>query len=309
MRRVALALLSIAHVAAGTTEIYIYENEIWIGNAPHLEQITHDKAGKSYGTFSPAKDAVAYVEDCGNAAQGGCSPRLVFRDLKGNELYSFPPLLHSDRLPCLSVLHLDWIDRDRVGFHCHLNPSLSEYSVMSISKAASVAGYSGGPFAWSPDRTHMAYGGPVIHFAPPWAQSFFLCLDDQLMYPLRTSGKFCHDMDNPNEIAQKGATHIGIRALVSDLAWRPDGSAIAFVESIFDWVAPEPSATGGGDYLERGYFLVLVPLDGPAIRRPLTVNGRGSHALKWLGASTLEVRQDGANPQTFRLGPSGLSPK
>ncbi len=309
MRSVTLTLIFIAQVAAQSTELYLYENEIWIGNPPHLEQITHDKAGKSSVTFSPAKNAVAYVEDCGNAAKSGCSPRLVFRDLKGNPLYSFLPLRHSDGRACLSVLQFDWIDTDRIGFSCHVSPSLSEYSVMSISKAASIAGYSGGPFEWSTDRKQLAYGGPVLHFSPPYAQSFYLCLGDRLLYPRVSSLKNCLSGGNPNKVELKGSTYFGIRDLSSDLLWRPDGSAIAFVERVYDWAAPEPSALSGGSEIERGHELVVVPLNGPAVRSSLRLEKRGYPTLTWTGPSTLEVREGAQKPRVFHVEPSGLSPR
>ena len=245
---------------------------------------------------------MAYVEDCGDVGTAVCTPKLVFRDLQGNELYRFLPLMRSDGQPCLGgILQFEWIDRDRVGFSCHMNPSLSEYSVMSIAKAAPIADFFGGPFQWSPDKKTLAYGGPVVHFAPPSVKSFYLCLGDRLLYPAMKSEKGCNRIENPNMSELKGSAYIGIRDLTSNLAWRPDSRAIAFVECVYDWVPPTPSALNGGDEITRAYNLVIAPLTGPPFRTALIKSDRAYLKLSWTGQSTLEVQKDQQPPQVFRF--------
>ena len=147
------------------------------------------------------------------------------------------------------------------------------------------------------------------HFSPPYAHSFYLCVDNKVIYPqtpVRSASpadlfpraaagaeKNGCDMDHaPSVVELQGSTFAGIHDLFSDLAWAPDGRAIGFVEQIYDWRAPAPSALNGGDEVNQRYQAVVVQLDGRYERHVLNGATRQPHLIEWNSRKRFNVRGD-----------------
>ena len=90
--------------------------------------------------------------------------------------------------PCLSILSMAWAGNDRIAIECHINPSLSEYVETEIATGRQRRDLLGIYFTPAPDGSHVAHCGWIIHFAPPYAQSDYLQIDDLTIYPLPPGG-------------------------------------------------------------------------------------------------------------------------
>ncbi|MGA8026133.1 MAG: hypothetical protein WB992_03245 [Bryobacteraceae bacterium] len=322
-RLLSLLFLTLQPQPPGEPRLYIHENQIWVGRGRDLQQITDDELHKSNLVLSPSADTFAYIAHCDSVGTEACPPTLVFRKLNGDLLYSFAPLLE-DSHPCLSVMAFEWIDNNRVGLVCHVNPSISEYAVVSVHAAKVTAGYYGGPFSWSPDRRKLAYGGPVPHFAPPYIHSFYLCVDRRVIYPTapvrhvnsealfprspNSGGPNGCDIDySPSVVELHGSTFMGIHELFSDLGWAPNGTAIAFVEQTYDWEAPAPSALNGGVEVNQRYQAVGVGLDGKSQAHILDGATRQPYSVEWLFNERFEIRADSGTHWIFDRRPEGFT--
>src|SRR5207247_10956638 len=67
-------------------------------------------------------------------------------------------------------------------------------------------------FTPSPDGKHVAHIGPIPHFAPPYAQSYYLQVDGVTIYPLRrgSNSSRTRDQSPPNVVEPKGDTWVEI---------------------------------------------------------------------------------------------------
>ena len=97
-------------------------------------------------------------------------------------------------------------------------------------------------FTPSPDGRFVAHVGPFPHFAPPYAQSYFLFLDNVIVYPLPKGAKPLRSDVNgekPDIVQIRSNRFIGIHVFASRFAWCPNSSRVAFVDCTFNWVQKE----------------------------------------------------------------------
>ena len=118
---------------------------------------------------------------------------------------------------------------------CHATPSASEYVEVNLASGKNVRDLVGLGFAPAPDGKFIAHVGPLIHFAPPYAKSYYLMIDDTTVYPLPKGAKPTDDQ--PADVVQeRGNRYIGIHDFVSKFFWSPDSNQVAFVDCTFDWI-------------------------------------------------------------------------
>jgi hypothetical protein len=114
-------------------------------------------------------------------------PSVVVLDADGNRLRSFQPqpAALGGTGPCASILKISWASAERtIGVECHVNPSLSEYVEVDPFTGETLRDLAGYWFTPSIPENHVAYVGPIIHFAPPYRQSNYLLIDGMTTYPL-----------------------------------------------------------------------------------------------------------------------------
>src|SRR4029077_7043040 len=110
----------------------------------------------------------------------------------GNRLQTFQPrtsAFGSDET-CGSILHISWVRGDStIGVECHATPSASLNIEFDLAARKNVRDLAGLDFTPSPNGRFVAHVGPFPHFAPPSAQSYFLFLDNVIVYPLPKGAK------------------------------------------------------------------------------------------------------------------------
>ncbi|MDP9171563.1 MAG: hypothetical protein M3N54_13170 [Acidobacteriota bacterium] len=108
-------------------------------------------------------------------------------DPDGNRLQSFQPRPSAlgEPSPCARILNISWASEERaIGVECHANPSLSEYVEIGLSSGKTLRDLVGIGFTPSPTGDHIAWIGPITHFAPPYRQSNYLLIDGMRVYPI-----------------------------------------------------------------------------------------------------------------------------
>jgi hypothetical protein len=177
--------------------------------------------------------------------------------------------------PCSSILNITWLLNAIIAVECHFNPSMSEYIEVDLQTGKNVRDLLGLGFTPSPDSKWIAHVGPIIHFAPPYAQSYYLLIDNATVYPLPKGAKPTARKlsDKPIDVVQhRGGRYIGIHELGPRFAWSPDSSRVAFTDCTFDWIEkgigaddPRPS----GDETNRRCSLAVVARNGAFLLFPL----------------------------------------
>jgi hypothetical protein len=254
----------------------VRQNEVWFVNDDHQKQLTRDGKAKLQAVLSPLMDRIAYYEQC--PQQEKCTPSVVILDLDGERLQSFqarPQAISPDSGPCASILNIFWVWSGAIGVECHATPSTSEYVEVDLATGKNVRELVGLEFTPSPDAKWVAHVGPIIHFAPRYAQSYYLMIDNTTVYPLPKGAKpkAQKPADQPIDVVQqRGNRFIGIHEFVQTFYWSPDASQVAFIDCTFDWVmkgvGPD-NATPIGDETNRGCSLAVVALDGTFSLFPL----------------------------------------
>ena len=162
-------------MAAGTLEVGVRGSEIWLIADGQPRELTHDGKPKQGAPLSPSRDRVAYVEVCTEQ----CTPSIVIVDLEGHRVRSLQPRIGavSPAGPCASVDAITWASDGAIGTDCHINPSLGEYVKTDIATGRNTRDLLGYGFTRSPNGKMVAHVGWIPHFAPPYAQSNYLQMD------------------------------------------------------------------------------------------------------------------------------------
>jgi len=84
--------------------------------------------------------------------------------------------------------------------------------------------------------------GWIPHFAPPFAQSSYLQIENTTIYPLSRGKHPVARADPPDVVRNEGLTYSGIHDFRSGLTWSPDSRRIALIDCTYDWTAVDPSA-------------------------------------------------------------------
>jgi len=240
------------------------DGEIWnkqIGSTT-LTQLTKDGKPKNLIGTSPNGRLIAYYASV--AGQDNSSPTvLVILSGDGKKLIEFTPS-DSDGNACVSILSTEWIDNQRIGTVCHINPSLSSYMVIDATTGKTSHCYLGYSFFWSPDRQTLAHVGQMTHFAP-WPHSEYIQFNETTVYPP------CGAVYGKNDRT--------VHTFMPSFVWSPDGQSLAVIDIL----------SGKGS----GAQLVLLGRDGRKVFKKLPVPGEaaGRDAIvKWESARRVNVR-------------------
>ena len=284
-----LGLLLAAGVAQAALSVEIRNSEVWLIEDGQAKQLTHDGKAKEQAILSPSERRIAYFDEC--PVTEHCTPDVVILDLDGHRLKSFQPQMGMDQPEpaCGSILSITWDGDLAIAAECHLNPSLSEYIETELSSGRRRRDLLGYDFTPSPDGKLVAHVGPYPHFAPPYAQSNYLQLDDNRVYPL----------PKDTEPVEVDGTYTGIHEFGRDFYWSPDSRRIAFIDCTYNWTPNSPASESAGDGRESGRkcALAVVETDGRAKLFPLPgVSPRDlDHAhIAWAGPRQVSLEINGS---------------
>ncbi len=294
---------------ADAIHVEIRDNEVWLLRNGQPKQLTRDGRAKLQATLSVPGDQIAYYEQC---IQGeNCTPSVIILDLEGKRLQSFQPrpVALGQPEPCASILNISWIWADTViGVECHYNPSLSDYVEVDLTTGKTIQEYLGYGFTPSPNGKQIAHVGPIIHFAPPFAQSNYLLINNTTVYPLPRGVKPMVEklFGRPLDIVQEeGLKHIGIHDFVPRFAWSPNSKRVAFIDCIFDWVetgAIDPGGTPIGNKRNRHCSIAVVSPSGAFTLLPLRNIPLASIYESHLGwASDEQIQINFSVAKTFKV--------
>jgi Tol biopolymer transport system component len=279
--------------------------EIWLVGDGQPRQITHDGKFKVTPVLSPSQKRIAYVEQC----SGQCAPSVVVLDLDGRHVISFQPRheIVPPIEPCSSILSVVWVGDGAVAAVCHINPSLTEFIETDVSTGRNTRDLSGLGFTPSPDGKSVAHVGWIIHFAPPFAQSYYLQVDHTTIYPLPAGTKPIEQIgltEVPKVVRKEGPTYKGIHEFW-DMYWSPDSKQIALIDCTYDWTPNTPESLSAADGKESGrrWALAVVSTTGKFVTFPLIeTNGRdlGEARISWKNPRELSLDVKG-NVRTFRI--------
>jgi hypothetical protein len=270
-----LVLLTLAfRASAATPQVEIRDSEVWLIRDGQPKQLTHDGKSKLQVVLSPASDRLAYYEQCTQSER--CTPAVVILDLDGRRVGSFQPKQQSipPAVPCASILSIEWLRPTVIAVECHVNPSLSEYIETDFTTGETVRDLLGYDFTPSPDKKRIAHVGWIIHFAPPYAQSNYLQVENTTIYPLPKGAKPVEQklLEGPPDVVRnKGLMYSGIHGFMPGLAWSPDASRIALLDCTFDWTANHEGSLAAADGKESNSrcSIAVVSLSGENTQREL----------------------------------------
>lgn len=270
MRRFLFLLLA-GNSWAAAPQVEIRSNEVWLVKDGDARQLTSDGKSKPQAVLSPSESQIAYYEECPESEH--CTPSIIILDLEGRRFKTFQVMAQAvpPASPCASILEIFWMTNTSIGAECHANPSLSEYVETDLASGKTIRDLLGIRFTPSPDRKYVAHVGPIVHFAPPFAQSYFLYVDNRVVYPL-PKGKRPTEQE-PDIVRQRGTRFVGIHEFGPKFYWSPDSERIAFVDCPFDWVEKGVAADGAtptGDETNRRCFVAVVGRNGRSSLFPIS---------------------------------------
>jgi hypothetical protein len=219
--------------------IEIRDNELWLTDGGPPRQLTHDGRSKLQAEFSPSRGRIAYYEQCPQSE--GCLTSVIILDPTGKRLQTFHVNLNvlGQSEPCASILEISWVSEDVMSAVCHMNPSVSDYLEIDPRTEQTLREYFGYGFTRSPDSKHIAHVGPLIHFAPPYAKSNYLLIDDVTVYPMPKGVRPYAGpaFETPHDVVRTvGNRYIGIHDFVPRFYWSPDSKKVAFIDCVSDWI-------------------------------------------------------------------------
>jgi hypothetical protein len=292
----ALAISILTKGWAATLQVEIRDSEVWLIRDGRPKQLTHDRKLKSEAALSPSSDRLAYYEGCPEPEN--CTPAIVILDVAGQRVRSIQP--KTDQGLCISILALSWAGPGNVAIECHINPSLSEYVEIDAATGRTTRDLLGYEFTRSPDGKRVAHVGWIVHFAPPYAKSHYLQVDDTTVYPL-PAGRGPVKQEGlsapPEVVRRRGLTYFGIHDFQSGLFWSPDSRHLALVDCLYDYtVKTESSQDSDGVESGRRCQLAIVALDGRVALHALDgVPGAGLEQphVAWTDAHRLTIGFNG----------------
>ena len=299
-RCAALAVL-ISVAGSETIQVEVRNSEVWLIRDGAAQQLTHDGKSKWQALLSPQRDEIAYYESCPQAEH--CTPSVVILDLEGRRVKSFQVLGRGfgPPEPCMSINSISWIQQSSIAADCHITPSAGEYIETDIATGKVVRDLFGLDFTPSPDGQKVAHVGGIIHFAPPYAQSYYLQVENTTIYPLPEGvGPVEQEklVQPPSVVRNEGSTYYGIHEFSPGLSWSPDSQRIALIDCTFDWTAKDPSSLSPvGTVSNRRCFITVVALDGkyselyPIEASELRTQNRD---LSWVNAHELVLEINGS---------------
>jgi len=279
-----LALVYVAASSAAENEYpraYLSEGQVWIqrsGSEPAF-QATHDCPNKYSPAVSLDRHQIAYGVTCVGKDHLLSAMSLVVLDASGKELSRFTPLSMT-RLgdSCRQADHIEWIDGAHIAMVCEYNPSLEDYLVVNAHTGRVETEYAGLWFTRSPDHKTVAYGGFIVHFAPPIAQNYCLLFNEKTIYTQPCSNQVGSD---------ENGIFRNIHTFAYPLVWSPDSRNIAFVEEISDWkFDPAPNERDTGKSINQRYYLVIASSDHAARGYRLSKPSQSS-SLAWRSNSQI----------------------
>ncbi len=230
---------------------------------------------------------------------------MIILDLAGRRLQSFTPTIEgtfSQRPePCASILSISWLSDSSIGVECHINPSLSAFMEIDLRTGKHLRDLAGFCFTPSPYRKWIAHVAPMMHFAPPYAKSYYLQLNQLTVYPLPGNAKPMRNpgFERPLDVVQKdGKIYRNIHGFGPRFAWSPDSRRVAFADCVFDWVitgGPDPGGNPIGAERNRKCSITVVAVSGlrTSIDLPkLPVEAIEDAQLSWLDATTLRIQTE-----------------
>jgi len=284
---------------SGTLEVEVRESEIWLIADGLPRQLTHDGKYKVGALLSPSKNRIAYTEQC----TGECRPSVVILDLEGHRVKSIQPRheMVPPIEPCASIISIAWVGDSAIAAECHVTPSASEYIETDISTGKNIHDLVGLGFTPSPDGKRVAHVGWIMHFAPPYAQSYYLQVDHTIIYPLPKGMKPVEQVDlteAPEVVRKEGPTYKGIHEF-GEISWSPDSRHIALMDCPYDWTPNTPESLSAADGKESGRrcSLAIVSTAGEVAIFPL--NGSSLRDLS-------EARMSWKNPRQLSLEVKGI---
>jgi hypothetical protein len=162
-------------------------------------------------------------------------------------------------------------------------------------------------FAVAPNGASVAHIGWFMHFAPPWAQSQSLAINDRVVYPLpagtspvvRKPGE-----EAPYRVEFHGRLTTPIHEIQSNLAWSPDGQRVAAIDCSYIWQAAslQPGAENEGTRLKQSCTLIAVRSDGTLAKLPIhsTISDQARPHLAWPAATQVRMTAGGKS-ETFHV--------
>jgi len=265
--------------------------QIWVQlDADHAAvQATHNPRGASLTApvVSPDGKTIVYgVREL--VAPERLSPlHIVFLDWSGRELRRFDTVTTEYGGAC-GYGSIEWIDAARLGVECEYNPSAAIYAILDAGSGRVLRQYMGLYFSWSPDRRTLAYVGLITHFAKPPAQNYCLHFNEKAVYTPSCTSQIEPLRKGPRS-PKAPDRYPNIHTIDYPLVWSPDGSKIAFVESVYDFIWNEPSK-GEDDFANSRLYLAIVPLSGRAVGYKLTGSAGSAPQLTWLDGARIELK-------------------
>lgn len=297
MRRSVIPLLSLLAWAA-EPQVEVRNSEVWLIRDGQSTQLTHDGKSKLQAVLSPSKDRIAYYEQCPEVEH--CTPSVVILDLEGDRVASFQPKLEvvPPASSCSSILSIAWVGDNTLAAECHINPSVNEYVETDLSTGQTSRDLLGFDFTLSPNGKLVAHVGWLVHFAPPYAKSYYLQIDRTTIYPLPKGMKPVEQKGltrAPDVIRTKGLTYFGIHEFLPGLFWSPDSERIALVDCRYDWTENHPGAVAWGDGKEsnRRCSVAIVSRSGNVTLVPLisvSLDDVRQVRLSWINEHRLSVQ-------------------
>ena len=254
------------------------------------KQLTHDGKPKPEALLSPLRNRVVYTEGCGEKS---CTPVVVIINLQGRRVGSFRP---SDQ--CAVGFSLEWVGRNAIAAECHINPSLGAYTEADVLTGKTTRDLLGNGFTRSPDGQKVAYGGWIPHFAPPYAKSSYLQVEDTVIYPLPKGMPpiLRRGLKEPPDVIRKArGAYFGIHQFSSRFAWSPDFQRIALIDCTYDWTPSHPGAmsAGQGSESKRNCFVVAVSTRGESVILLRLQDGPMDPRLVWTNPHQLSLEIGG----------------
>ena len=302
MSRCFLLLVLGSFTWASTIQVQIRKSEVWLVRDGTAKQLTSDNKAKSDAILSPAEDLVAYYNEC--PVQEHCTPSVVILDLEGQKIREFDPTgkaeAAADVGPCASVSRIWWAKPGSIAAECHINPSLSEYIETDVRSGQTTRDLLGYWFSPSPDGKQVAHAGWIPHFAPPFAHSNYLQIDDLTIYPLPEGTHPEQDELPPHEPARRGLTYSGIHEFETSPEWSPDMKRIGLIDCSYDWTADSTELTTGTESNRRCWIVVIATTGGFEL---IPIEGDSFYGvrLQWIDSQQLALLANGERKRIVHI--------